>query len=67
MGSKNFKLSDSQVDKLKSVTQNTTGVTLTLSSDMIQTHKINFLYNLLLTNRQPQVFVKLLQVVHGRM
>ena len=50
----NVKLSDSQLNKLKSVTKNETGVTLGLSSNMIgnSNDEINFPHNLLLTNRQ---------------
>ena len=47
-----LKLSDVQVEKLKSATKKLTGIALTLSSDKIGTDKINFLHNLLFTNRQ---------------
>ena len=49
-----LKLSDSEVDKLKSAAKNATDVTSTLSSNMIgnSNDETNFLYKLLLTNRQ---------------
>ena len=46
------KLSDSHLDKLKSVTKTTTKITLRLSLEMIDTINNNFSHNLLLTNRQ---------------
>ena len=46
------KLSDSQLDKLKSLTKTMTKITLRLSLEMIDTIKNNFSHNLLLTNRQ---------------
>ena len=45
------KLSDSQLNKLKSPVKNATGVTLKVSSDMISTDKTNFPRILLSTNR----------------
>ena len=50
----NMKLSNSQLDKLKSAAKNETGVTLRLSSNMIgKTYDDgNFPHKLLLTNRQ---------------
>ena len=48
----NVKLSNSQLDKLKSVTKNETEVVLRLSSNMIGDNETNFPHQLLLTNRQ---------------
>ena len=50
----NLKLSNSQLNKLKSEIKNETGIILHLSSDMISNFddEINFLHKLLLTNRQ---------------
>ena len=50
----NLKLSNSQLDKLKSEIKNETGIILHLSSDMISNFddETNFLHKLLLTNRQ---------------
>ena len=50
----NVKLSNSQLNKLKSAIKNETEVVLRLSSNMIgdSNDKINFPHELLLTNRQ---------------
>ena len=48
----NVKLSNSQLDKLKSAIKNETEVVLRLSSNMIGDNKTNFPHQLLLTNRQ---------------
>ena len=50
----NLKLSNSQLDKLKSTMKNETEVVLRLSSNMIvdSNDKTNFPYELLLTKRQ---------------
>ena len=48
----NVKLSNLQLNKLKSATKNATDVTLTSSSNMIGTNETSFPYNLLLTYRQ---------------
>ena len=48
----NVKLSNSQLNKLKSAIKNETEVVLRLSSNMICSSDDNFPYNLLLTNRQ---------------
>ena len=50
----NVKLSNSQLNKLKSAIKNGTGVILRLSSNMIgnSADETNFPYKLLLTNRQ---------------
>ena len=55
----NVKLSNSQLNKLKSATKNGTEVVLRLSSNMIvnSDDKANFPHKLLLTNRQvPNLF-----------
>ena len=48
----NVKLSNSQLNKLKSVIKNETEVVLKLSSNMIGNNETNFLHELLLTDRQ---------------
>ena len=48
----NVKLSNSQVNKLKSAIKNETEVVLTLSLNMIGDKETNFPHKLLLTNRQ---------------
>ena len=48
----NIKLSNSQLNKSKSVIENETEVVLRLSSNMICDNEINFSRELLLTNRQ---------------
>ena len=48
----NIKLSNSQLDKLKSAIKNKTEVVLRLSSNMIGDNETNFPHKLLLTNRQ---------------
>ena len=48
----NVKLSDSQLNKLKSAIKNETEVFLWLSSNMIGRNETNFLHKLLLNNRQ---------------
>ena len=48
----NVKLSNSQLNKLKSAIKNETEVVLRLSSNMIGDNETSFLYDLLLTNRQ---------------
>ena len=58
----NVKLSNSQLDKLKSAIKNETEVVLRLSSNMIGDNETNFPHKLLLTNRQ--VFLKLLQIIY---
>ena len=47
----NVKLSNSQLNKLKSAIKNETEVVLRFSSNMICSSDDNFPYNLLLTNR----------------
>ena len=48
----NVKLSNSQLDKLKSAIKNETEVVLRLSSNMIGDNEADFPHQLLLTNRQ---------------
>ena len=48
----NVKLSNSQLDKLKSAIKNETEVVLRLSSNMIDDNEADFPHQLLLTNRQ---------------
>ena len=48
----NVKLSNSQLNKLKSAIKNEAEVILTLSSNMIGDNETNFPHELLLTNRQ---------------
>ena len=48
----NVKLSNLQLNKLKSAIKNETAVVLELSSNMISNNEINFPRKLLLTNRQ---------------
>ena len=48
----NVKLSDSKLNKLKSVIKNKTEVVLRLSLNMIGDNETNFPHKLLLTNRQ---------------
>ena len=60
------KLSNLQLNKLKSAIKNKTEMVLRLSSNMIggSNNKTNFPYELLSTNRQLAIFVKLLQIIH---
>ena len=48
----NLKLSNSQLNKLKSSIKNETGVVLRFTSNIIGDNETNFLHKLLLTNRQ---------------
>ena len=48
----NVKLSNSQLNKLKSAIKNKTEIVLKLLSNMIGDNETNFPHNLLLTNRQ---------------
>ena len=48
----NVKLSNSQLDKLKSAIENETKVALRLSSNMVSDDETNFPHKLLSTNRQ---------------
>ena len=56
----NVKLSNSQLNKLKSAIKNETEVVLRLSSNIIGDNETNFPHKLLLT----QIFLKLLQIIH---
>ena len=58
----NVKLSNSQLNKLKSAIENETEVVLRLSSNMIGDNETNFSHRLLLT--KLQIFVKLLQTIY---
>ena len=62
----NVKLSNSQLNKLKSGIKNGTEVILKISSNVVgdSNDKNNFPHKLLLTNTQVGGFVKLLQIVH---
>ena len=57
---KYVRLSDSQLDKLKSATRNATGVTLRLSSDMIGTKFNIFPHSLSLINRNVAGLARIL-------
>ena len=50
----NAKLSNSQLNKLKSAIKNETGVVLRLSSNMIDDNETNFPHKLLLINRRVE-------------
>ena len=62
----NVKLSNSQLNKLKSAIKSETEVVLRLSSNMIgdSDDKINFPHELLLTIEKLQIFVKPLQIIY---
>ena len=62
----NVKLSNSQLNKLKTAIKNEIDVALRLSSNMIgnSDDETNFPHKLLLTNRQVSKFVKLLLTEH---
>ena len=62
----NVKLSNSQLNKLKSAIKNKTEVVLRLSSNMIGNFngETNFPHRLSLSDRQVANFVKLLQIIH---
>ena len=57
----NVKLSNSQLNKLKSSLKNETEVVLRLSSNIIGDNETNFPHNLLLTNRRV---TNLLQIIY---
>ena len=50
----NVKLSDSQLNKLKSAIKNERGLVLRLSSNIVGDDETNFPHKLLLTNRQVE-------------
>ena len=54
----NVKISNSQLDKLKSAIKNEAEVVLRLSSNMIGDDETNFPHKLLLTNRQVAIIFK---------
>ena len=54
----NVKLSNSQLNKLKSAIKNETGVVLRLSSNMIGNNETNFPHNLLLTDKHVAILRK---------
>ena len=60
----NVKLSNSQLNKLKSVIKNESEVVSRFSSNMIADDETNFSHKLLLTNRQVANCVKLLQIIY---
>ena len=62
----NVKLSNSQLNKLKSAVKNEAEVLLRLSPNMIgnSNDKANFPHELLLTNRQVTKFVRHLLIIH---
>ena len=60
----NTKLSNSQLNKFKSTIENETEVVLRLLSNMVGGNETNFPHKLLLTNRQVQMSVKLLQIIY---
>ena len=60
----NTKLSNSQLNKFKSTIKNETEVVLRLSSNMVGGNETNFPHKLLLTNRQVQISLKLLQIIY---
>ena len=62
----NIKLSNSQLNKLKSAIKNETEIVLRLSSNMTPNSddETNLTYGLLLTNRQVTNLRKLLQIIH---
>ena len=61
----NVKLSNSQLNKLKSGIKNGTEVTLKLSSNVVgdSNDENNFPHKFLLTNTQLSRFIKLLQII----
>ena len=62
----NVKLSNSQLDKIKSAIEDGTKAVLRLPSNMIgdSDDKINFPHELLLTIEKLQIFVKPLQIIY---
>ena len=62
----NVKLSNSHLNKLKLSIKYETDVVLRISSNMVgdSNDNTNFPHELLLTNRQLQIFVKLLLIIH---
>ena len=62
----NVKVSNLQLKKLKSATKNETEVVLRLTPNMIgdSNYENNFPHKLLLTDRQVEISVKLLHIIH---
>ena len=62
----NIKLSNSQLNKLKSSIKNETDVVLRISSNMVgnSNDNTNFPHELLLTNSKLQIFVKIFLITH---
>ena len=60
----NIKLSNSQLNKLKSAIKNETEVVLRLSSNMVGDNENNFSHKLLSTNRQVANLRKPLQIIY---
>ena len=62
----NVKVSNLQLKKLKSATKNETEVVLRLTPNMIgdSNYESNFPHKLLLTDRQVEISVKLLHIIH---
>ena len=65
----NVRLSNSQLNKLKSAIKNETDVVLRISSSMVgnSNDNTNFPHKLLLTDRQVQIFVKLFLITYQQM
>ena len=59
-----MKLSNSQLNQLKSATKNAIEVTLRLEKKLIGTNGTNFPHNLPLTDRQVLSFAMLLEIIH---
>ena len=59
----NVKLSDLQLEISKAATKNWTGVSFTLSINMIGNDKVNFPHKLFLIDRQLQIFVNPLKMI----
>lgn len=63
----NVKVSNLQLNKLKSATKDSTGITLRLLSYMTDIYMIdkgNFLHKLLLTSRHVSIILMLLQITY---
>ena len=54
----NVRLSNSQLNKLKSAIKNESEVVLRLSSNIVGNNETNFLHELLITDRQVSSFLK---------
>ena len=60
----NVKLSNSQLNNLKSTIKNETEVVLRLLSNIIGNNEINFPHKLLLTNRHVLNLLRSLEIIH---